>query len=332
MGIKGLRKIQLGLESTSGTPVAATALWRGLGTIEDKIEPLFVEEDVGIIGGTDRTAIPQLLAEIEMEAVPATFEQLPYLGSAGIKNIVAGGADGAGTGKIYTYTAPTTAKNTIKTYTIEGGDDQQAEEMEYAFVEEMNLVGKAGEVLTMQALWKGRQVSLGSFTGAISVPIVEEILFSKGKLYIDAVGGTVGSTIQSQTLLGMDMKIVTGWMPVFSADGALYFSHHEMGVPEITCSLTFEHDAIGVARKADWRAETPRLFRLIFEGSAVATPGTTYTYKTLILDFAAKVEKVDKLDEVDGNDILNVQLRSKYNATSASFFEMLIVNELATLP
>ena len=49
----------------------------------------------------------------------------------GVDGIITGTADGAGTGKIYTYTFPTTAKKVIKTYTIEGGDDQEAERMEY---------------------------------------------------------------------------------------------------------------------------------------------------------------------------------------------------------
>jgi len=112
-----------------------------MGVIEDQSEQVEVEEHVGYISGVDRTYVPKLLAALSMEAVPATFEQLPYLCEAGIKAIGTGATDGAGSDRVYTYTLPTTALNTIKTYTIEGGDNQQAEEMEYCFVEDLELSG-----------------------------------------------------------------------------------------------------------------------------------------------------------------------------------------------
>lgn len=330
-GIKPLRKIQIGKETTPGTAVAATALWRGTGVLDDQREVTFVEEDVGYISGLDRTHVAKLLAAIQMDSTPATFEQLPYLFNAGIKG-VAGSQDGAGTDYIYTYALPTTSKNTIYNYTIEGGDDQQAEEIEHAFVEELSLTGKPGEALMMSANWLGRQASLASFTGSIAVPTVEDILFSMGKLWIDAIGGTIGTTLVSNTFLGMDLKLKTGWVPVFGADGALYFSFAKLVEPELTIQLTFEHDSVGVARKADWRAQTARLFRVQFEGNTVGTPGTTYSKKTLRLDFASKIEKVDPLGDIDGNDVYTVNLRPRYNSTAAQFATFLVVNELSALP
>lgn len=134
-GAKALRKIQLGRETTAGTAVAATTVWRGLGTIEDQRETVFPEEDVGYLGGLDRNYIPVLEAGLTMDPVPATFEQLPHILEAGVKTATPSQDGTAGSGYSYTYTLPTTSKNTLKTYTIEGGDDQQAEEMEYSFVE-----------------------------------------------------------------------------------------------------------------------------------------------------------------------------------------------------
>jgi len=37
-GIKALRKIQLGRESTAGTKVDADIVWRGTGVIQDNLE------------------------------------------------------------------------------------------------------------------------------------------------------------------------------------------------------------------------------------------------------------------------------------------------------
>ena len=51
-GIKKLRKLQLGRETTAGTAVNATDLWRGIGTIEDQTEVMFPEEDIGYLSGS----------------------------------------------------------------------------------------------------------------------------------------------------------------------------------------------------------------------------------------------------------------------------------------
>ncbi len=327
-GIKALRKIQGGKETTAGTAVVATMLWRGVGVLEDAQELKTAEEDVGYISGLDRVYIPKLLAKLAMENTPATFEQLPYLGEAGIKAVGTGVADGAGGGKIYAYPMPTTQKNTLNTYTLEGGDDQQAEEMEYGFVEGFKLSGKGGEAIMMSADWVGRQIALASFTASIAVPSVEEILFGKGVLYIDAT--TIGTTVKSSTLLGMDLTVKTGWVPVFSADGFLYFSFAKVTMPEVTLALTFEHDATGVAEKAACKAKTRRLVRLKFTGTAV-TSGTAYNAKTLVLDFGGKWDKFDKLGEQDGNDIVQGTFRARPSETDSTFFTMTVVNALTSL-
>lgn len=331
MGIKALRKIQIGLETTSGTAVAADTVWRGTGVIEDRREIINPDENIGYLSGVDRTYCPKLLAAISFDPVPATFEQLPVILCSGVKNVSTGVTDTGGSGKVYTYTFPTTAANSIKSWTIEGGDDAGAEEMAYAFVESFEISGNGGEALNMGAEWLGRTVSTAAFT-TISpmVPlVVEEILFGKGKLYIDAVSGTIGTTEKSQTLLGVSLKVTTGWITKFAADGQLYFSWPQSTKPEVMLDVTFEHNATAVAEKLAWRNQTPRLLRLKFEGSTLTTAGT-FTYKTLIIDLAGKWESFGTLDEQNGNDIVTGTFRAGYDATAAKFAEIKVVNETAS--
>ena len=329
MGIKNLRRIQIGAESTAGTAVAATAKLRMMGTLEDQREVMFAEENVGYLSGVDRTYIPKLLAALSVEG-EATFEQLPYLLNAGIE-LSAGVQDGAGSGYLYTYDLPTTAQNTLQTYTIEGGDDIQAEEVEYAFVENMVLSGVPGEAWKVKADWLGRQVSKCTFTASLGLDTVEEILFSKTKLYIDAATGTIGTTLKSSTLLGAELSIKSGWVPVFTGDGNLYFTFTKCVDPEAILKVTFEHNATAVAEKDAWIAQTARLIRLITQGAALGT-GATYDYKTLQIDLAGKWEKFEKIDEQDGNDIVTGTFRARYNADGDLFGQILVVNELSALP
>ena len=329
-GIKALRKIQLGAETTAaGTAIAATTLWRGMGTIEDQLEVVFPEEDIGIISGTDRTYIPKLLAAITFDETEATFEQLPYIGAAGIANTTTGVTDTGGSGKIYTYAMTTSTQATVQTYTIEGGDNQQEEEMEYGFVSAFTLSGKAGEAWKVSADWQGRQVTASSFTGSIAVPSVEEMLFSKTKLYIDDT--TIGTTQKTQTLLEATLNVNTGLVPVFTADGQLYFSFLKQTMPEVTLDITFEHDGTATAEKTAWRNQTARLIKLLCEGSALTTAGSTYSVKTMILNLAGKYESWEKLGEQDGNDILKATFRARYHSTSNQFLTMIIVNQLTSL-
>lgn len=332
VGISALGKIQIGKEAEAGTAVAATTIWRGLGRIKNDGKPVFPKESVGIIGGTDRSYIPKLGASLSLEETEATFEQLPYLLEAGIK-LETPAQDGAGTGYVYEYAVSTTAVNTIRTLTVEGGDNIQAEEMEYAFVKSFELSGVAGEAVMMSAELVGRQVTPTTFTGALSIPTVEEILTSKGKVYIDDADGTLADTQITESILSFSFKVNTGLVAKMTADGTLYFTFIKPSgeAMEILLDLTFEHDTQSVAEKAAWQSETAKQIRLIFEGSALGT-GATYDYKTLIIDLAGKWDDFPPLEEEEGNNVYTGTFRARYNADAALFCELVVVNELASLP
>lgn len=331
-GSRALRFLQLGRESSAGSAVAASTTWRGQGALQDERETQFPAEDVGIFGGADRGYIPKVGATLVMESTPVTYEQLPHILEAGVKTVGTGVADGVGSGNVYSYPLPTTAANTIKTYTVEGGDDQQAEEVEYAFVESFKLSGKAGEAWMMEAAWRGRQATNTTKTGALTIPTVEEALFQRTSLYIDDNGGTLGTTLKSNTLIGAELNITTGWVARWAADGNLYFSQPVLGQPSIELKVTFLHDGTSVAEKTKWRDGASRLIRLLTVGSALGTAGTAYTTKTLRIDLAGKWVSFDKLGEDTGNDIVTATFRGRYNAGAGLNGVITVVNELAAIP
>ena len=335
-GAKWGQKIQIGKETTaSGTAIAATNVLRGDGgTISDDHDLVFISERVGVTTPSIRTMTPKLLASLDMAATPATFEQLPYIGEAGI-GVETPTQDGSGSDYIYAYTIPYNAVNTLATYTLECGDNQQAEEMEYGFVESFKLSGGGGEAVIMSAKWIGRQVTKTSFTGSVAVPTVEEIL-STGEFYIDAIGGSIGSTAIEATLLSWELSVDTGWGPKFTADsGQKYFQSLHWSADRFKGELkvTMEHNASAVAQKDAWIAETPKLVRLLIEGSDVTTAGTTYSAKTLILDMVGKWEKFEPLGDEDGNSTYDATFKIGWDegASTTNPFTMTVVNELSAL-
>jgi len=329
-GIVSLRKTQIGPESTAGTAVAATSVQRLLsnGAKDDRTVE-FINEHIGYLPQVNRTATPKLAASIAFDDSPLTFEQAMYPFSAGIQTVAAT-ADGAGSGYVWTYAFPTTAVNTIKTWTIEHGDNIQAREMEYSFCESFAISFNAGEVVNISSNWMGRQWTNTTFTAALTAPTVEEILTSKGKLYIDAATATIGTTQVTSTLLSGTLNVTTGWKPVWTADGNLYFSFAKNTAPEITLDLVYEHNTSSEAEYAAFVARTTRQIALTFTGSTLTSAGT-YTTKIFTIYLAGTYETWDAFGDQDGNNTVSCSFRAAYDPTAARFANITIVNEVASI-
>jgi len=415
-GTKAMRKIQLGVETTPGTPVPATALWRGVGVLEDLRQIIFPKEDIGIGPGADRSYLASLGGKLTLAPIEETFEQGPYLFEMGAKKLGTGVADGAGSGKIYSYPFWTTPANkltqpTLGIRTVEAGDDMGVEIMEFGFADTITLDGKGDGGWMMSGTLMGRQLTavavlnaatiafdnthhitdsasgfkvangfsasmivkvLGStsndgiytvtaradgqltvtettateaagntisvaqyFTGGptgLTVPTVEDIAFGNTKLFIDLVGGTIGTTQVTNSLLSCTVNIKTGIMGKDTGDGNLYFNHLEFVPEDITVKMSFLYNGNSQAERAAFRAQTPRLIRIRSLGSLLTTAGTIYTNKTRDIDLAGKWEKWDPIGEQNGSDIISGTFHAKYNSTAAKYCVVTYVNQLASLP
>ena len=415
-GTKAMRKIQFGLEVTPGTPVVATALWRGVGVLEDLRQLVFPKEDIGIGPGVDRSYIASLGGKLTLAPIEETFEQGPYLFEMGAKKLGTGVADGAGTGKIYTYPFWTTPANkltqsTLGIRTTEAGDDVGMEIMEFGYADTITLDGKGDAGWMMSGSIQGGQVTAGAvntaatisfdathhildsgngftvakgyaatmivkvmgsalndgiytvtartdgqltvtentatesaantvtviqfFTGGpsgLAVPAVEDIPFGGTKLFIDAVGGTIGTTQVTNSLLSCTVNIKTGISGKDTGDGTLYFSHLEFVPEDITVKMSFLFNGNSALERLNFRNQLARLIRIQSQGSLLTTAGTTYTYKTRNIDLAGKWEKFEPIGEQNGSDIISGTFHAKYNATAAKYCQVVYVNQLAALP
>ena len=331
-GITALRKIQLGRESTAGTAVAATTIWRGMGLLEDQREIKHVDEQIGVALPTTRAYVPKLGAQIAFDAIEATFQQLPHILEAGIRTDTPA-SDGSG--YVYEYAMPTTAVNTIKTYTIEGGDNQLAQEADYCFVESFKISGNAGEGVMMEATWRGRDVVDTTFTGALSAPTLipgDHIVFGGSTLAIDAVGGTLGATVIASTLLSFELDVTTGLKAKFTNLGKDFdFVYFDRGSFSATLKLVYEHNAAADAQRDLYEAATPRQLRLKFVGPALGTPGSTYTTLGLEID-AAGVYTAMPYGDVDGNATVEAEMQIGYDMTAALGLTIRVINELSAIP
>jgi len=316
-------KCQLGRETTPGTAVAATTIWRGMTRMDDLRDIRRADEEVGRYAGRGRTYTASLGAQVNMPSQVATFEQILHIFEAGVQTVTPSGTEAPFT---YSYAVSKASEATIKTYTLEVGDGEDAEEAEYCFVESFELTGSVDEALMVTATWRGRQVTQGiTFTAALTLPAIEEILFNEGKLYIDDSEGTIGTTQVSSSFKEFSLKVTTGWAAKTTGDGELYFTFHEMTRPAITLDITAEHtsDWDSAGEKAKWAAESWRLVRLQFDGTSS---------RQLTLDVAGKWDKFNAIEDGDGTRVLTGTMTVEDSSADSLFAEFEVKCALASVP
>lgn len=329
-GVIPLSKIQIGREGTLGIAVDCTEILRVEGAfINDSREIQPVNENVGLLVDTDRMVTPSLAASISIPDNNATFEQLPHILEMGVK-AVSPAADGVGSGHVYTYNLPTTAQLTPKTYTIEGGDDQQAMAVEAVFAEEFTISGNAREPLKFSASLFGRQAANDTFTAGAVLLDVEEMLFQNCKVYINDAASGFGGTQLSNYLLGFTLNVRTGYVARYTANGNLYYAYIKQTKPEYTLDLRVEHDTNAETEITKGRAKTARLIRILCEGSDLSTAGS-YSKKTLIIDLAGKYTAIPAIEDDEGSSVLSFSLRGGYNTIAGTMGKFILVNERADL-
>lgn len=222
-----------------------------------------------------------------------------------------------------------TSNNSPNSFTLEYGDDTQAYESEYCIPSEIRLSGGVDAAVQMTVDMFGRQVSTCSFTGDLSDPSVEMILFNKAKLYIDDSGAGIGGTEKAATLISMDVRIPTGFTPQKYGDGNLYFGNIAEATRNIAVDLTFAFNATGVAERAAFAAQTKRFIRIAIEGSTISGPDKKFLY----IDFCGRyTEDLLSLGERDGLDIVNARLESCYDPTWTKEFRIQLQNSVAAMP
>jgi len=326
MGIRALRKLQFGLESTPGAGAAATHIWRGpVEGLQNLQEVTFVPEDVGLLVPTDRSYIGRQLGGCNLPETPVTFQQAIYPLMGGMNST----SEVEGSGMHYVLYCGTMSKPTHKTFTFEAGNDEEVEELTYAFCTNIEITGTPGEALRWSSEWRGRHAGTSSFTSSLVLPNVEEVLFSKGKLCIDPLGdvATIGVTLKSQTLMGLKVAVNTGLSPKFMADGGLAFSRIAYAQPEVVAEVTFEHNSTAEAEKAYWNSQATRMLHIGFEGSALTTPGTNYSTHYFGIDLVGRWESFSVLDELNGNDVVTGVFRARYNSLPQTFATFHVVME-----
>jgi len=326
-----LNVCQLGKEVTPGTAVAATTIWRGpFGGWNDDRKTETVEEDVGTFGNSGRVVDTMLGIKIPVPQGVAHFEQIPYWldGCCGAATIT-------GTGPyVYTYSAPSgDTPPTLVTRTLRVGNKSVTSDVGIfarCLPMEWEISGKQGELWKTSGTWMSpKKESSGTFTTGLSLPAWEPMQFGKTLLYIDAAGGTVGTTQKTGVLMGFSLKYnpQIEWVPV--GDGNLYPSAYKLGKPLITFTMDLELQedsgaSVVATERGFYDSKAFRLIRIKTTGAGV---------RIMQSDLCAQYTNVSEYKkEGQSNTIVTFEGEAKYNSTDAFIAAFSHTLSLATLP
>lgn len=321
---------QLGRETTLGTAVAATEIWRGtFGGFKDDRTRMVVEEDIGLAAASDRMVDTYYAGSLPVNDTPANVEQLCHLLEASIKAATPSGAGPY----VRTYEYPVDGSaNTLKPYTLRVGNSVVTADHRVipgALMKEVKLGGKQGEAWLMGGSWMGTRVISGALTGSLSPITVEDMPFSKTLLYLDAGGGTIGSTQKTGVLLEAQIAIDPGVSYVPMGDGLLYPVAYVTGRPSVKFTLTYAFEQDGAdsfvaTERGMWENNTARLLRLSYTGSSAS--------RKMVIDAAIRYDSVSEpktfTDHVVG---VTFEAHATYSAADSKYFSIEVTNSRATL-
>lgn len=328
-GTKPFFKFQAGIESTPGTAVAATRLQPIVsGNMVEHAERTYIaEERQSLIKNYRAVATKQYVELTGIEVAP-TFEDLAWWLQFFAKGGVAGVVEDT-TAYRYTFT-PTATSDDLKTATIEYGDNTQAYETEFCVGSRMELTLARNAPASMSVDFMGKQATETTFTGSLSNRVTEDINGALAAVYIDANGGTIGSTLVTNVL---DVKIGLETMQTqfWALNGSLapvdvYRSAPRSATVEMTMAFTNKTEY--AAFKANFNGDDPRLIRVKVEGSQV---GAASQKKLAQFDLYT-VWAEAPFGEQDGLRVIQLSGETIYYPTATADWNFQVVNGLATLP
>src|ERR1035437_1270774 len=197
MSATNLRRIQIGKESSHGTPVAATsALIAEWSSWPELIQEYARPSDLST-GHTSEFEYSDVVSQILKGTLDAdaSYRNLIHFFGMSLK----GGVTGQGSSP-YTWTfAPNiTSLDNPDSYTIEHGDDQQTFQSQFCVAPTLHLSGKFNKALRVDCPIIGQTKVANAFTGAIANPTVHSpVKMNLGKLYQDTTWAGLGGTLKS---------------------------------------------------------------------------------------------------------------------------------------
>jgi hypothetical protein len=325
------QSVQLGVEATPGTAVAAT---RRLGSIGFAISPQAEIASRRPIGQkySSLHVLGQEWAEAELEGGPV-YTEMPYifssLLSAGTVTQLTDAATPTGAYR-WVFDSNSFGDDAPKTFTVEQGSAVRAHRVTNAIISELSFEWSREEIeLGGTALARAIEDGIALSPGATmleQVPVKPTDL----SIYLDGSSANLGTTKLLRNLSGefsMSDRYTPLW--VVDRDQPSFVTTIE-GEPDVTFTLTMEADAQGMGPLTAMRAGQTRFLRIEAVGPVIYNAATPIRH-TMILDIAGQVSEPQEFSDEDGVYAIGWEFGAVHDATWGRAIRAEVITTLAAL-
>jgi hypothetical protein len=318
--VPDLDQVQLGKEVTWGTAVNTTVK---MGLIEEcSIEPDLEVSNLPDIRGSLAGSFVQTLDSHKGAASVkgvATYEDFQYW----LESLL-GIATPSGAGPyVYALSGPTTAVPTRRMLTLVHGQTGAVRALAGGLVDDLTISIESNKSWKFDAKLLGKSVAAGTLQ-ALSDRTQTPIHANVTSLYIDAVGGTVGSTLISSIWFSAELNIKAN-IGLAMGIGSLNPANYRDAAYVATLKLTLEVDATTGGYL------TSILGTSVLQHQ-VRIKGTTGASQIAQIDFAGGHTKAaESGSDSDGVKTFEFEYTRNYNTTLGKWLATSITNSSATL-
>lgn len=319
--VPGLDQVQLGAESTWGTSATATSK---LGLIDDvSIDPEINVETLKDIRGSLAPGYVDVLNSHRGGAAVSgvlTYEDTPYI----LDSLLMTATPGSGPTYIRNYTGQLTTIPTRSKYTVYKGQSGKVQKLLGGLFTEFTVKIETNKPWKYTSKLIGKSVADGSLE-SLSDRTQTPIHANTTTVYIDAVGGTIGSTAITALLFSADMTVKNG-LGLVPNIGSLTPATYADGMAELSLKMKMAVDT-------DTAGYLTAILGTSVVQKQIRIKSTTGSTQIAQFDIGATFAKAPKINtDQDGVVTFDFDMTATYNSTLGNWFKSSVTNSIATMP
>lgn len=335
MTIAAFRDGQIGVETTAGTLVAATVHLNGKVAMNYAPRRELRDESRASMGG------PNVYDDLSISSAGTysgrcVVREQPYFWSAAMTGAPTISTPATGTlSRQWLFTQPLTTAPALKSLSLYTGDNTQALANAGTYVTRIVTSGSDVAPWTTQCDLIGWDQATGSFASIAALTgnallDTSSIRNRLSKLYIDAVGGTIGTTQKTGTAFGFTHTWNSGVTFEYAMDGdVLTPTSINRDIPTCTLEITAKWNTSTVTEFGIWLSGATRLIRVQNEANTVIE---TTIARRARYDGAYVYTGFTPLDnERDGTTLGRLTLTAIEDPTYGKKTEVAFINTLTAL-
>lgn len=175
----------------------------------------------------------------------------------------------------------------------------------------------------------GLSRTAAALTGSPADRVPDSLEGWQAKIYIDAFGGTPGTTVQANAMINWRVIINNNMTRKYFADNTRNPNALVNGALDINAEITFEaSSAVAASQLTNWDTDVARMVRLEFLGP---TNGIETGYNRFVtIDIPGNWNMPDFLGENNGTRVYTFNLQYKYDPTNTWALQVRAQNARAT--